>query len=99
LLACKALALQAKGRPSGGIKLTEKAVSVYTFLLATLQSSKPVMAPQLSSRSPLGVQMYKHWVYNFNIGDLAKLTPASSAVFSFEEELGVDGLYHTVRLT
>jgi tetratricopeptide (TPR) repeat protein len=99
LLACKAIAQQGKGRPSGGMKLAEKAASVYTFLLTTLQTSKVVKAPQLSNRSPLGVQMYKHWVYNFNIGDFAKLTPASSAVFSIEEELGVDGLYQTVRLT
>lgn len=102
LLACKAITAQgrsASSRMSALSRLTDKASGTYTFLLVTLQSSKSVKAPQLSNRSALGVQMYNHWVYDFNIGDLTKLTPASESSSTLEEELSVDGLYHTVRST
>mmetsp|Transcript_34556 Transcript_34556/g.60652 ORF Transcript_34556/g.60652 Transcript_34556/m.60652 type:complete len:458 (-) Transcript_34556:565-1938(-) len=101
LFVCKGVAAQGKSGSSkmnALSKLTDKASGVYSFLIATLQSSKTAKAPQLSNRSALGVQLYNHWVYEFNIGDLTKLKPACQSPFSIEEELSIDGLYHTILL-
>jgi hypothetical protein len=86
----------------GKDEAVDKALETLNYLVDFVEQRKVLQPPELSYRSPLGVQKFNNWIFNYTIGSIMTVQVQSSwetkALASWDSELAKDALIRVCSL-